>query len=84
MATTLAWTIMDGSTHADEGTAHEYTADTDETDPAGPVLFDAIVVRYQSDSDRCTLVPRDGTTEMKLNAWLTANLETVVDLDDAR
>ncbi|AFO59220.1 MULTISPECIES: DUF7511 domain-containing protein [Natrinema] len=84
MATTVAWIIMDGPTHADEGTAHEYAAETDETDPAGPMLFDAIVVRYQSGNDRCTLVPRNGSTDEKLNAWLTADLETVVDLDDAR
>ncbi|MGQ3411850.1 DUF7511 domain-containing protein [Natrinema sp. LN54] len=75
---------MDGSADGDEGIAHEYAAETDEIDPAGSVLFDAIVVRYQSGSDRCTLVPRDGTTEEKLNAWLTADMETVVDLDDAR
>ncbi|SER74413.1 DUF7511 domain-containing protein [Natrinema salaciae] len=76
---------MDGSAHgSDEGTTHEYAADTDESETAGAVLFDAIVVRYRSASDRCTLVPHDGTTEEKLNSWLTADLETVVDLDDAR
>lgn len=82
MATTLAWTTMNGSGDGiDDGTAHEYAAPTDEADA---VLFDAVVVRYESDDDRCTLVPRDGTTTKKLNAWLTADLEAVVDLDDAR
>lgn len=52
--------------------------------PEDAALFDAVVVRYESGSDRCTLVPRDATTEERLNAWLTADLESVVDLDDAR
>lgn len=84
---------MDGSAHGtdegpareiDEGTAHEYAADADGSEPADAVLFDAIVVRYRSGSDRCTLVPHDGTTEEKLNGWLTADLEAVVELDDVR
>jgi len=54
------------------------------TDEADAVLFDAVIVRYESDDDRCTLVPCNGTTTEKLNAWLTADLEAVVDLDDAR
>nr|WP_241471278.1 hypothetical protein [Natrinema salifodinae] len=79
---------MDGSADGtDEGTAHEYESESaTETDGSDPdaVLFDAIVVRYESGNDRCTLVPHDGSTTEKLNAWLTADLETVVDLDDAR
>ncbi|RZV12514.1 hypothetical protein BDK88_1425 [Natrinema hispanicum] len=76
---------MDGSTdRIDEGTAHEHAAATDAVDADETVLFDAIVVRYESGSDRCTLVPHEGSTTEKLNAWLTADLEMVVDLDEAR
>ncbi|MFD1563730.1 hypothetical protein ACFR99_09240 [Haloarchaeobius amylolyticus] len=76
---------MNGSADGtDEGTAHEYAPVTDEADPEDAVLFDAIVVRYEADDDRCTLVPHDGSTSEKLNAWLSVDLETVVDLDDAR
>jgi len=76
---------MDGTANgADEGIAHEYAAVTDEADPEDGVLFDAIVVRYESDDDRCTLVPCEGSTSEKLNAWLSADLEAVVDLDEAR
>ncbi len=76
---------MDGSADGtDEGTAHEYAADTDEDDIENAVLFDAVVVRYECGNDRCTLVPHDATTGETLNAWLSADLETVVDLDDAR
>ncbi|MDS0473807.1 hypothetical protein [Natrinema sp. 1APR25-10V2] len=76
---------MDGSAdRTDEGTAHEYAVDTDEAEIANGVLFDAVVVRYESGNDRCTLVPHDATTGEKLNAWLSADLETVVDLDGAR
>lgn len=85
MATLLAWTTMNGSVDGtDEGTANEYPVAADGSDSTDPVVFDAIVVRYRSDDDRCTLVPRDGTAAEKLNGWLTADLETVVDLDDAR
>ena len=76
---------MNGSANGtDEGTAHEYAAVTDEADPEDAVLFDAIVVRYESDDDRCTLVPHEGSTAEKLNAWLSVDLETVVDLGDTR
>lgn len=85
MATLLAWTTMNGSADGtDEGIANEYTAATDGSEPADAVVFDAVVVRYRSADDRCTLVPHDGTTAEKLNGWVTADLETVVDLDDAR
>ena len=76
---------MDGAANgAGEGIAHEYAAVTDEADPEDGVLFDAIVVRYESDDDRCTLVPCEGSTAEKLNAWLSVNLQTVVDLEEAR
>jgi len=85
VATTVVRTTMDGSADGiDEGTAHEYAAATDAVDAEELALFDAIVVRYESGSDRCTLVPHEGSTTEKLNAWLTADLELVVDLDDAR
>ena len=46
--------------------------------------LDAVVVRYRSGRDRCTLVPRDGPPESMLTAWLSTDLEAVVDLEDAR
>ncbi|PCR92306.1 DUF7511 domain-containing protein [Natrinema ejinorense] len=68
----------------DDGTVHDRIAGTDGNDPADPAAFDAIVVRYESGNDRCTFVPHNGTTEEKLNAWLTVDFEAVVDLDDVR
>lgn len=68
------------------GTAGARTTDTDDPrdGPERDVLLEAVVVRYSADSDRCTLVPRDGPPEAMLTAWLSADLETVVDLEDAR
>jgi len=76
---------MNGSADGtDETTGDEYATVTDAVDAEDTVLFDAIVVRYESDDDRCTLVPHEGSTAEKLNAWLSVDIETVVDLDDAR
>ncbi|WP_435552070.1 DUF7511 domain-containing protein [Natrinema sp. CGMCC1.2065] len=84
MATTLAEITMDGATDGTDGGTGNEDATNDRAGPADAALFEAVVVRYESECDRCTLVPRDGSTEAKLNAWLAADLETVVDLDDAR
>lgn len=68
------------------GTTGARTTDTDDPrdGPERDVCLEAIVVRYSADSDRCTLVPRDGPPEAMLTAWLSADLETVVDLEGAR
>jgi len=84
VATTLAEITMDGATDGTDGGTGNEDATGDGAEPADAVLFDAVVVRYESGSDRCTLVPRDGSLEATLDAWLAADLETVVDLDDAR
>ena len=76
---------MNGSADGTDETAGDEGATvTDVADGEGMALFDAVVVRYESESDRCTLVPHEGSPTEKLNAWLSADLELVVDLDEAR
>ena len=53
-------------------------------DAGADAALEAIVVRYRSGRDRCTLVPRDAPPEAMLTAWLSADLETVVALEDVR
>ncbi|MFC4987637.1 MULTISPECIES: DUF7511 domain-containing protein [Saliphagus] len=45
------------------------------------VPLEAVVVRYEHRPDRRTLSPKERATR---TAWLTADLEAFVDLDDAR
>lgn len=79
---------MDNATDdgIEPGTADEWTPAIDgRGDGHAPDDgLEAVVVRYRCGPDRCTLVPRGGGPEALLSAWLSADLETVVDLDDAR
>ena len=67
-------------------TADELTTDADDgrADPQTDAGLEAVVVRYGSGNDRCTLVPRYGPPEAMLTAWFSADLDSVVDLEEMR
>lgn len=54
------------------------------SDARPPIDLEAIVVRYEDGPDRCTIAPRDCPDEAKLTTWLSADVATFVDLEDAR
>ncbi|WP_092905787.1 DUF7511 domain-containing protein [Halostagnicola kamekurae] len=46
--------------------------------------LDAIVVRYETQADRCTITPRECPERDRLTTWLSADVDAFVDLADAR
>ncbi|AHG01465.1 hypothetical protein HALLA_03490 (plasmid) [Halostagnicola larsenii XH-48] len=48
------------------------------------IELDAIVVRYETQSDRCTITPRECADDNRLTTWLSADVDAFVDLEDAR
>ncbi|ELY45066.1 DUF7511 domain-containing protein [Natronorubrum sulfidifaciens] len=74
---------MSGSAtgHDDHGIG-DRLATAANTDHA-PAL-ECVVVRYRERSDRCTFAPRECTEAEQLTQWLSADIDTVVDLDNVR
>lgn len=69
--------------HADlsnDRSAPEHSPDSDDRH----IDLDGVVVRYENRPDRCTIVPRGGTHDEQVTRWLSADLASFVDLDDAR
>lgn len=46
--------------------------------------LDAIVVRYETQADRCTITPRECPERDRLTTWFSADVDAFVDLEDAR
>ncbi len=46
--------------------------------------LEAVVVRYESQPDRCTLAPRECPESERLTTWLSADLDAFTALEDAR
>ncbi|MCW8172130.1 DUF7511 domain-containing protein [Natrialba swarupiae] len=46
--------------------------------------LEAIVVRYESRPDQCTVVPQECPEEKRLTTWLSADLRSFVELDEVR
>lgn len=66
---------------------NDRASDVDPGKPAATrdqLTLEAVVVRYEDGPDRCTIAPRDCPDEAKLTTWLSADVATVVDLEDAR
>lgn len=49
---------------------------------ANTVPLEAVIIRYETRSDRCTVSP--GDDQAARTAWLTADVDAFIDLDDMR
>jgi len=56
------------------------------TDDASPRLFElrSVVVRYEERPDRCTIYPRRESCCEHVDAWLSADADAFVPLEDMR
>lgn len=48
------------------------------------VALESTIVRYEDGPDRCTIAPRECSESERVTTWLSADLETVADLDEMR
>ncbi|OVE82856.1 DUF7511 domain-containing protein [Natronolimnobius baerhuensis] len=48
------------------------------------ITLEAIVVRYESRPDRCTILPRDCSEVEQLTTWLSADMDVFIDLEQIR
>ncbi|MGQ3723143.1 DUF7511 domain-containing protein [Natrialba aegyptia] len=46
--------------------------------------LESIVVRYENQSDRCTITPEECSDIERLTAWLSADMDAFIDLETAR
>ncbi|GAB3034435.1 DUF7511 domain-containing protein [Natronobiforma cellulositropha] len=60
-----------------DGTPAEYESDT-----GAEFELESIVVRYETRADRCTVYPRERSEAEVLTAWLTADVDAFVLLEE--
>ncbi|WP_416839554.1 hypothetical protein [Haloferax sp. DFSO52] len=54
------------------------------TDSTGDCLLHSVVITYRGSSDQVTVYPRRNSCCDQMDAWLTANIDAFVQLDEMR
>ena len=79
------WSSLDPDDGEPAGrTRRERQEQRRESDDPSPDALEAVVVRYETGADRCTIFPRECVDEKKLTTWLSADLSAFVDLECTR
>ncbi|THE63203.1 hypothetical protein D8Y22_19655 [Salinadaptatus halalkaliphilus] len=75
--------MTDSSSRYDATDHTQRLADANPETPRTADL-DSIVVRYDDGPDRCTITPRECPERLQLTAWLSADIDAFVDLQECR